>query len=127
MSAVHQLAEQLAAVFHQVATEAADAAAAKVLVEAKPLLEQLAARAAAPPVLGPAPRETMSIADVCTDFEISERTLWEWRRDPEDPFPAPRKYGPNTVRFERSEVNEWRARRPPVILRRPTAVSRRAG
>ena len=36
----------------------------------------------------------------------SQKTLWAWRR--EQGFPAPRKFGKNSVRYRREEVESWR-------------------
>ncbi len=118
---VTQLGEQLGDLLHLVALEAAEAAAAKVLAEARAVL---AAPAPAPAAAGPAEREEMTTADVCTFFSIDPKTLWEWRRDPDAPFPAPRRMGANTLRYLRAEVNAWRAARPVAVLRRARPVSR---
>ena len=37
----------------------------------------------------------------------SRSTIYRWTKNPDNNFPKPRRIGPNSIGFSRSEIDEW--------------------
>ena len=41
-------------------------------------------------------------------FDTTRKTIWTWARDPDNPFPEPRKVGANMTRWVNAEIKKHR-------------------
>jgi len=41
-------------------------------------------------------------------YDTTRKTIWTWARDPDNPFPAPKKVGANTTRWVNAEIKKHR-------------------
>ena len=43
-------------------------------------------------------------------YDTTRKTIWTWARDPDNPFPEPKKVGANMTRWLNAEVREYEQR-----------------
>ncbi|MBA2800157.1 AlpA family phage regulatory protein [Aeromonas veronii] len=60
----------------------------------------------------------ITIKDTATTLGVSRATVERIRRDPRAAFPKAIPIGPNSIRFDLSEIEAWLASRPRKVVAR---------
>jgi predicted DNA-binding transcriptional regulator AlpA len=57
----------------------------------------------------PTTRQFLTLTETANLARVTRRTLLEWRKDPNNTFPKPLRFGPRGVRYDLAEIEAWLA------------------